>query len=72
MSRTYFVCELPKYEKVIPANAKSVYGETVILWECYIDHRDSTPVYLSSVNGHMCMLKESDIVPGSVRTIKRK
>lgn len=63
-------CEGPKYEKVLPAHAKSYDGKEVILWESYIDHRRSEPVYLTSHYGRFCMLPESSIEANTVEHIK--
>lgn len=69
MSRMYLQVEAPKYEHMLPATCSVIADApaSAILWEAYIDHRTSQPVYLCSMSdGNMHMLPEDKIVTNSV------
>jgi hypothetical protein len=76
MSRVYLQCDTPKYEALLPARAVAIppgedREQSYILWEAYIDHRISQPVYFatSAERGKWIMLRESCINGSSVKKI---
>ena len=72
MSRVHIQVDAPKYEAALPARCTAqLFGmkSTAIIWESYIDHRKSSPVYLATVNGRYMMLPEDAVEEGSVKPI---
>lgn len=72
MGMLHIQVEAPKYENVLPAHCTAkVHNEqvTVILWECYIDHRTNRVVYLASALGRYFMLPENEIEEATVEHI---
>lgn len=75
MSRMHIQVETPVYEKILPAHCKVSLVDgtaTAILWESYIDHRNSKPVYLASLSGRYMVIPEDIVQASTVKSIKKE
>lgn len=75
MAIMHLQCEAPKYDDKLPASAKANVDtevQYVILWESYVNPRNSKVVYLSTCNGRYLMLPEDSIIDGTVKQVEFK